>query len=146
MAGLYQWLFTDAVTENSTFHFYVPWLIACALALIIPFYYSVEGRKRFLRDRPIERRLLDKLMGWAFVLAIIALILMGMRWLLDSTFFSWRAWRYLWLLACLAVVGRYGYYLIRRYPKERADWRRRQVELQYRPKPKTKTRAAMKRG
>ncbi len=61
--NLIQWLFTDPCsatncvvstatspgTPPETFHFYIPWTIFCIIGVLIPFYYSVEGRKRSLR-------------------------------------------------------------------------------------------------
>jgi len=146
MGGIYQWLFTDPASTGEVFHFYIPWLVVCGLGIVVPFYYSVEGRKRFLRDHPIERYQLDKLMGWAVVLAICGLILMLLRYVVPGEFFAWRVWRYLWGLVCLGVAGRYIYYLVRRYPKERAEHRRQQVMKQYYPRPRAKSRAAAKRS
>ncbi len=65
--NLIQWLFTDpcsatncvaatsttAGTPPETFHFYVAWLIFCSASLLLCFYYSVEGRKRFVKDKQI---------------------------------------------------------------------------------------------
>jgi hypothetical protein len=145
MGGIYNWLFTTPGT-GAVFHFYVPWLIVCSLGIIAPFYYSVEGRRRFLRDRPIERNLLDHVMSWAIILALCGFLLMGLLYVVPNEFFAWRAWRYLWGLVCLGVAARYIFYLVRRYPKERAQYRREQVMRQYYPKPKARSRTVARRG
>ena len=53
--NLIHWLFDDPLTAGTnaglsgpeTFHFLYPWLIFCSVGVLIAFYYSVEGRKRF---------------------------------------------------------------------------------------------------
>ena len=69
---LYHWLFDDPITAGSnaglstaeTFHFLWPWLVFCCAGLLLTFYYSVEGRKRFVKTKPIiKRMLLGSLIG-----------------------------------------------------------------------------------
>jgi hypothetical protein len=146
MGNLYQWLFTAPGSTGEVFHFYVPWIIVCSLGVIVPFYYSVEGRKRFVKNHPIERHFLDKIMGWSVILALCGFLLMAMRYLVPDEFFAWRVWRYLWGVICLGVAGRYIYYLVRYYPKERAQYRREQVMKQYYPRPRARSRPAARRS
>ncbi|MGZ3630323.1 MAG: hypothetical protein ACXVDN_22015, partial [Ktedonobacteraceae bacterium] len=83
--NLIQWLFTDPCTATNcvvgtatspgtppeTFHFYVPWIIFCSLGVLIPFYYSVEGRKRFVKDKPVIKNMLDRFLGWLAIICIL---------------------------------------------------------------------------
>ena len=70
--NLINWLFVDPVTAGTnaglsgpeTFHFLVPWIIFCCAGVLITFYYSIEGRKRFFKSRPIEKYMLDRYLGW----------------------------------------------------------------------------------
>src|SRR6266700_1907675 len=72
--NLIQWLFTDPFTaatngglsvSEEPFHFYVSWIIFCSLGVLVAFYYSVEGRKRFVKDKPIIKYMLDRYLGWS---------------------------------------------------------------------------------
>ncbi|GCF10266.1 hypothetical protein [Dictyobacter arantiisoli] len=140
--NLFQWLFTDAVTAGSNanltgsepFHFLWPWLIFCLAGLLITFYYSVEGRKRFVKNKPLIKYMLDRYLGWFAVICFIGLPLIGARVLLDGYFFSWRAWRYLWLLALVIWAIVWIVYLVRKYPQEKAEFLAYQKRQQYIPK------------
>src|SRR5215467_15552027 len=144
--NLIQWLFTDpctatgssctagAVPPPETFHFYVPWIIFCTLGVLIPFYYSVEGRKRFVKDKPVVKYMLDRFLGWLAIICIIGFPLIFARAYLDAYFFAWRVWRYLWLASLLAWAITWAVYLIRKYPKERASYLAYQNRQQYVPK------------
>src|SRR5229473_5329 len=70
--NLIQWLFTDPFTAATNgglsvaeepFHFYIPWIIFCSLGVLVAFYYSVEGRKRFVKDKPVIKYMLDRYLG-----------------------------------------------------------------------------------
>ncbi|MGH2481988.1 MAG: hypothetical protein ACRDHW_20250, partial [Ktedonobacteraceae bacterium] len=59
--NLANWLFQDPCTAtgcfvggpaSEIFHYYPHWIIFCALGILVAFYYSVEGRKRFTKNRP----------------------------------------------------------------------------------------------
>ncbi|MBE3561790.1 MAG: hypothetical protein IMW89_21595 [Ktedonobacteraceae bacterium] len=143
---LFHWLFDDPYTAGlnagmskaETFHFLWPWLIFAGAGLLIAFYYSVEGRKRFVKDRPIEKYMLDRYLGWLAIICFIALPLVFARVYMDQYFFAWRFWRYLWLLSLLVWAGLWIRYLITKYPKDRANhiaWQNRQ---QYIPKSSAK--------
>ena len=146
--NLVQWLFTDPCTATNcvaastgvpevppeTFHFYIPWLIFCSIGVLIAFYYSVEGRKRFFKSKPVIKGMLDRYLGWVAIICIIGYPLIFARAYLYEYFFAWRVWRYLWLLGFLAWAIVWVIYLVRKYPKERANFLAYQNRQQYIPK------------
>ena len=146
--NLLQWLFTDPCTATNcvaasgttpgvppeTFHFYVPWLILCGLGVLIPFYYSVEGRKRFVKDKPVVKSMLDRFLGWFAIICIIGFPLIFARAYLYQYFFAWRFWRFLWLAALLAWLILLIIYLVRKFPKEQANYVAYRKRGQYIPK------------
>jgi formate-dependent nitrite reductase membrane component NrfD len=145
--NLIQWLFTDPFTAATNgglsvpeepFHFYVPWLIFCSLGVLIAFYYSVEGRRRFFKNKPIIKYMLDRYIGWFSVICVLGYPLIFARAYLDAYFFAWRFWRYLWLAALVVWAITWIVYLIRKYPKERAEFLAYQNRQQYIPKSKRK--------
>src|SRR6202158_5128661 len=95
--NLINWLFDDPVTAGSnaglsgpeTFHFYIPWLIFCCVGLLLAFYYSVEGRKRFVKSKPAMKYMLDRYIGWFAIVCFIGLPILGARLALDGYFFAW---------------------------------------------------------
>jgi hypothetical protein len=156
MDKIVKWLFTDPQTACAdattaskvcaaihgangqqyveVFHFYAPWIIVCVLGLLIPLYYSVEGRKRFVKGNLLLKRNLDRFMDrhlpW---LAGVGLMLIAFRYAADSAFLSWRAWRYAWLLWALGIAIYWGVYLVRRYPQEAAYYKRYHTLMRYMP-------------
>ena len=146
--NLIQWLFTDpctatncvVATANSpgtppeTFHFYVPWTIFCILGVLIPFYYSVEGRKRFVKDKPVVKNMLDRFLGWLAIICILGFPLIFARAFLYEYFFAWRVWRYVWLAGLLSWAIIWIVYLIRKFPKEQANYLEYKKREQYLPK------------
>ncbi len=145
--NLIQWLFTDPFTAATNgglsvpeepFHFYVPWLIFCSLGVLIAFYYSVEGRRRFFKNMPIIKYMLDRYIGWFSVICVLGYPLIFARAYLDAYFFAWRFWRYLWLAALVVWAITWIVYLIRKYPRERAEFLAYQNRQQYIPKSKRK--------
>ena len=148
---LYHWLFDDPQTAGANaglsgaevFHFLWPWLIFSCAGLLIAFYYSVEGRKRFVKDKPLLKYMFDRYLGWLSIICFIALPLIFSRVFLDGYFFAWRFWRYLWLLGLLAWAITWVSYLVRKYPQERANFAAWQNRQQYIPKSsKRKSKAA----
>lgn len=137
--NLISWLFTDPVTAGSNgnlpgsepFHFAWAWLIFCCAGLLITFYYSVEGRKRFVKSRPLIKYMLDRYLSWFAIICFIGLPILGARVFLDNAFFAWRVWRYLWLLSMAAWLVTWVVYLIRKYPQERANYIAYQNRQQY---------------
>lgn len=157
MANIIKWLFTDpqtacidataaskvcAAIKGATgpqyvevFHFYLPWLIFCALGLLIPLYYTLEGRKRFVKGNLLLKRNLDRFMDhhlpW---LAGVGLMLVAFRYAADSSFLAWRAWRYAWLAWGLGLAIFWGVYLVRRFPQESAYYKRYHTLMRYVPR------------
>ena len=154
--NLISWLFTDPCTATGctsgtgtsaipaeTFHFYVLWIIFCIVGVLIPFYYSVEGRKRFVRNRPVAKYMFDRYLGWLAIISIIGFPLIFSRYYLYEYFFAWRFWRYAWLAGLLAWAIVWIVYRVRKYPQERDSWLARENIKQYLPKNnKRKARAA----
>jgi len=146
--NLINWLFTDPCTATNCvvatattpatppepFHFYLPWLIFCSLGLLIAFYYSVEGRKRFVKNKPVMMYMLDRYLGWFAIVCILGYPLIFSRAFLYEYFFAWRVWRYLWLVGLLVWAVLWAIYLVRKYPQERDSWRARENIKQYIPK------------
>lgn len=137
--NLFNWLFQDPVTAGQNlnpagtepFHFLWPWLAFCCAGLLIYFYYSVEGRKRFVKSRPLLKYMFDRYLGWLAVIAFIGLPLIFSRVYLSGYFFAWRFWRYLWLVGLLTWAVIWVVYLVRKYPKERASFVAYQNRQQY---------------
>lgn len=145
--NLYNWLFQDPVAAGGAtpeaFRFFLPYLIFCLAGLLICFYYSVEGRKRFVKDKPIAKYMLDRYLGWFAIICFIGLPIIFSRMYLDAYFFAWRFWRYLWFVGLLSWAIIWLVYLIRKYPKERANFIAYQNRQQYIPKGnKRKAKAA----
>jgi hypothetical protein len=156
--NLIQWLFTDPCTATNcvagtsttpgtppeTFHFYIPWLIFCSVGVLLCFYYSVEGRKRFVKNKQVIKYMLDRFLGWFAVICIIGYPLIFARAYLYEYFFAWRFWRYLWLAALLAWAIIWIVYLVRKFPQEQANYLAYKKREQYLPK-SSKRKAASSR-
>ncbi|MEO8953912.1 MAG: hypothetical protein ABI396_00260 [Ktedonobacteraceae bacterium] len=140
--SLVNWLFDDPATAGSnaglsgpeTFHFMLPWMAFCIIGILIAFYYSVEGRKRFVKNKPLIKYMLDRYLGWLTIICILGFPLMFSRAYLYQYFFAWRVWRYAWLAGLLAWAIVWLVYLVRKYPKERANYIAYQNRQQYIPK------------
>lgn len=146
--NLINWLFTDPCTATNcvvatattpatppeTFHFYLPWLIFCSLGLLVAFYYSVEGRKRFVKNKPVMKYMLDRYLGWFAIICILGYPLIFSRAFLYEYFFAWRFWRYLWLVGLLVWAILWIIYLVRKYPQERDNYLAYQNRKQYIPR------------
>lgn len=146
--NLINWLFTDpcsatncvdatsttAAVPPETFHFYLPWLIFCSLGVLIAFYYSVEGRKRFVKNKPVMKYMLDRYLGWFAIICIVGYPLIFSRAFLYQYFFAWRFWRYGWLVGLLVWAILWIVYLVRKYPAERDNYLAYQNRKQYIPR------------
>jgi uncharacterized membrane protein len=144
--NLIQWLFTDpctatgssctagAVPPPETFHFLIPWTIFCIIGVLIPFYYYVEGRKRFVKDKHAVKNMLDRFLGWLAIICILGFPLIFARIFLYEYFFAWRVWRYLWLAGLLAWAIVWIVYLIRKFPREKAYYLEKEKRDKYIPK------------
>jgi hypothetical protein len=141
-------LFVDPLTAGGgttpeAFRFLWPYLIFCLAGLLICFYYSVEGRKRFVKDKPILKYMLDRYLGWFAVICFIGLPIIGAREALSGYFFAWPIWRYLWAIGLLVWAILWAFYVVRKYPKEQANFIAYQNRQQYIPKgSKRKTKVA----
>ena len=144
---LYHWLFDDPQTASSpsggpeTFHFLWPWLIFCCVGLLIVFYYTFEGRKRFVKSHHLVKYMLDRYLGWLAIICFIGLPIIFARVFLDGYFFAWRFWRYLWLVGLLVWAIVWIVYLVRKYPDERANYLAYKNRQQYIPKSSSKRKA-----
>ena len=142
--NLYHWLFdtpTDAgsaagLSGAEPFHYYVAWIVFCAVGLLIWFYYTVEGRKRFVKSMPVTKYMFDRFLGWFAVICFIGFPLIFCRAYLYDYFFAWRFWRVLWVLSLVAWGIVWLVYLARKYPKERANFIAYQNQQRYVPKSK----------
>jgi len=141
--NLFNWLFTDPVTAGSStssaaeelFHYFWPWMIFCCLGLLICFYYWVEGRKRFVKSKPLLKYMFDRYLNWLGIICFIGVPIDLARVALDPYFSAWRVWRYLWLVAMVVWAVLWLLYLIRKFPTERASYVAYQRRSQYIPKP-----------
>ena len=126
--NLYHWLFDDAITAGGTgpdgseiFHYFWPYLIFCGVGLLIWFYFWVEGRKRFVDSTYYLKHMLERYLNWLAIICFIGIPIDLARVVLDGYFFSWRFWRYLWLVALLVWAVLWIVYLVRKFPKERIN-------------------------
>lgn len=150
MNGLITWLFTDPQTAGlntpstkpEVFHFYIPWLIFCALGILLPLYFGLEGRKRFFGSHALHKYIMDRIMNQLWPLALVGFVLIGMRAGMDSTLFAWRVWRYAWALWGAGLAIYWLYYFAFRYAGDRAWYRNKRTLEKYYPQPRAKRRAA----
>ena len=150
MNHIITFLFTDpqsagaqtASGKPEVFHFYLQWGIFCALGLLIPMYYWLEGRRRFFGARRLGKYILDKMMNQLALFAFIGPIIMFGRWALDSSFFSWRIWRYGWLAWGAVLVVYWIYFFIAKFPEMSREYKRQRTLERYMPQPKPKRKAA----
>ena len=151
--NLINWLFQDPCTATGcydggpapeVFHFYPLWIAFCALGLLVAFYYSVEGRKRFTKNRPWVKYMLDRYLSCLAIICIIGFPLIGARAALYQFFFAWRIWRYLWLVGLLVWAILFIVHRFRKYPQERDYYLHLKRREQYIPK-SSKRKAATSR-
>lgn len=150
MNHIVQFLFTDPVSAGAqtasgkpeVFHFYLPWIIVCVLGLLIPFYYWMEGRRRFFGSHTVNKYVLDKMMNQLALWAFVGPFVMFGRWAMDSSLFSWRIWRYLWALWAVILVVYWAIFFVRTYPKMLRDYKYRRTMEKYIPQPKAKRKTA----
>jgi len=148
MDKIISFLFTDPVSAGANtssgnpevFHFYLPWIIFCALGLLIPFYYGVEARKRFFGGHTVNKWVADKMMNQLWPLALVGFVLIGARFALNGSLFSFRFWRYAWLIWGVVLIVYWTYFFIARYDKMLKSYRAYRVKAQYHPRPNTKRR------
>ncbi|GCE13841.1 hypothetical protein [Tengunoibacter tsumagoiensis] len=137
--NLIQWLFTDPITASNNanlpneepFRLLWPYLVFCCAGLLITFYYFVEGRKRFVKSKPIIKYMFDRYLTWFGVICFIGLPIIFARVYLDGFFFAWRLWRYLWAVALIGWAVTWIVYLVKKYPAERDNFVAYQNRQQY---------------
>lgn len=147
--NLFNWLFQDPYTAGATlpggsepFHYFWPWLIFCGAGLLLCFYYWVEGRKRFVKSRPLVKYMFDRYLNWFAIICFVGIPIDLARVALDQYFFAWRVWRYLWLVALAVWAILWIVYLVRKYPQERASFAAYQKRQQYMRPAKRKLKTA----
>jgi hypothetical protein len=123
------------------FHFAWQWLALCGIILLIWFYYQVEGRKRFFGSNWLLKGIFDKIANQYSLLAFVGPFILAGRIFLDSSFFSWRIWRYGWLLWLVILTVYWAYYFAFRFKAERDGYRAYQIKQQYIPQSKGKRSA-----
>jgi hypothetical protein len=144
---LQQKLLTDPQTATGDpshpeqFHYTWQWLTFCGLLLLLYFYYHIEGRKRLFGTNALLRSVFDKIMNQYALIAFVGPFIWGARVAMDSSFFSWRLWRYGWILWLAIVTGYWVYYFAFKYKGERNSYRAYQIKQQYIPQPKSKRSA-----
>jgi len=145
--NLFQWLFTDPVNagaavgaKSEAFHFYVPWIVFCAGSLLAWVYYNVEGRKRVVHSDALWRSILDRLLNHLALIAFVGFIIIFFRWS-EAGIFSWRFWRYLWLLWLVVFSGRWALYFMFKYKEERLSYDAYRTHQRYVAQPKSKRAA-----
>jgi hypothetical protein len=127
------------------FHFYLPWIIFCALAILVPLYYALEGRKRFVGHHTLNKWALDKFFNQLWPIGLVGFILMGARYG-EMFLLGLRIWRYAWALWVLIVFGYWAYYFAFRYREHLAAFRAHRTKQSYMPQPKSKRRPARPAG
>ena len=143
--NIFNWLFQDAITAggpnpdgSETFHYFWQYLVLCGVGLLIWFYYWVEGRKRFVKNKPVLKYMLDRYLNWLAIICFIGIPIDLARFVLPGYFFAWRFWRYLWLAALVVWAVLWIVYLVRKYPSEKASYIAYRGREQYVRKPKRK--------
>lgn len=150
MQGVLNWLFTDPITAGNRtasgnpeqFHFYLPWIIFCSLAILIPFYYGMEGRKRFFGAHGLNKYIFDRIMNQLWPLGLVGFVLIAMRAYFTGTLFQDRFWRYGWALWAVGLAIYWMYYFAARYGRDLAWYRNKRTLEKYYPKPRAKRRPA----
>jgi hypothetical protein len=123
------------------FHFTWQWLVFCGIILLIWFYYQVEGRRRFFGNNWLNKSIFDRLLNQYALAAFVGPFIWFARVAMDSSFFSWRIWRYGWLLWLVILTGYWLYYFAFRYKEQRDGYRAYQVKQRYVPQSKSKRSA-----
>jgi hypothetical protein len=136
--NLIDWLFGQggvgpAAGSPEYFRFYVPWLIVNIAALLIPIYYYLEGRKRFVGHHTLNKWIADRFMNRLWPIGLVGLILEGARYA-NMAIIGWRFWRYAWAIWLLAFLGYWVWYFVMRYRLHLASYNATRTKQQYMPK------------
>jgi tellurite resistance protein TehA-like permease len=85
---------------GAAFHYYVPFIVAIAAAILfVGYHYLLEARRRFRNYRPVLQ-FLDRLAVWSMSLAAAGAVLLLVRHG-NVPVLAWR----IWLYAFVVVVG-----------------------------------------
>jgi hypothetical protein len=149
MGNLFAWLFTDPATEGANAGLsgptpmnFTPWLILAGLALLIPIYYSLEGRRKIpgLKDHGVWKYILDRMTNQLWPWALVGAAVLFFRWAFTSSFFAWRIWHVAWIGWLIGLVVYWIYYFVRVYPGHMLAYQKRAEHSKYLPS--SKRRAA----
>jgi hypothetical protein len=152
MSGFFSWMLDNGWNVDTgaaeTFHFWWPWIGFCVGALVLYFYYLLEGRKRFVKGRtlPIHKYILDRVSNQVALLAFVGLFIIAGRALFVNTFFAYRFWRYGWLAWGAALAVYWLVYFIRHYHDDAARWIAHQTNARYIPQPRARRKATSRAG
>ena len=124
-------------TQASNIKYLIPWAIFCVLAILVPIYYGMEGRKRFFGSHTLNKWALDRLMNQLWPLGLVGLIFIGAA-SAEMSLFSWPLWHALWALWLLGIVGYWVYYVGFKYRGHLASYRYERTKQRYMPPPKPK--------
>lgn len=150
------WLFTDPQTAGASsasglaqpFPYYALWLVILGLAIVVPVYYSVEGRRKisWIKDHMIWKqyvfdRMAPQLGWWGFVGLIVILF----RYIANSTPFAWPIWIVLLIGWGVGIVAYWLYYFIRRHNSLMVSFDRQRERQKFLPTSNRKRRTASAR-
>lgn len=125
---------------HADFHLWIPWLAFCAGALVVWFYYLVEGRKRIFGSHALNKALFDKITNQFAAIAFVGWFLIFFLWA-DAGLLEWRLWRLIWLAWLVIVAGRWAIYFMFKYKTELEQYRAYRTHQKYVPQPKAKRAA-----
>lgn len=130
----------SGAADPSVVHYLIPWIVFCALALFVPIYYGLEGRKRFFGSHRLNKWALDRFFNQLWPLGLVGFILIGAV-AGDMSLFSWPLWHALWAVWALILFGYWAYYFAFRYREHLAGYRDQRTKQRYMPSPKPKRTA-----
>jgi hypothetical protein len=154
MGNLIAWLFTDPSTEGANAGLsgptpmnFAPWLILIGLGFLLPFYYTVEGRKRIpgLKDNGVWKYILDRMSAQIVPWAFVGLIVIGFRFAIPASFFAFRIWHVLWLGWLVGLAAYWVYYFVRDYPGHMLAYRKQAERSKFLPSSNRRRTAAARR-
>ncbi len=134
MGNLFAWLFTDPATEGANAGLsgatpmnFTPWIILVVIALLIPIYYALEGRRKIpgLKDHGVWKYILDRMTNQIWPWAFVGIAVLFFRWSFTTSFFAWRIWMVAWVAWALGLVAYWIYYFIRQYPGHMVAYQKR---------------------
>src|SRR5579885_609981 len=128
-------------SSTEVVHYTWQWLTFCGIILLIYLYYHLVGRRRFFGNNALHRGIFDKMLNQFALVAFVGPFIWFARIAMDSSFFSDRIWRYLWLVWLAIIVVYWAYYFMFKYKEQRDQYRAYHVKQRYIPQPKNKRSA-----